>query len=132
MYPEKKGGSHKMARPQQNWGLLTLLLMRSGEFHNECIKQISCQFDQKFIFYYRNCLTSQRPGNPANSVQHEENLMLSQKSNFKFNRFYVNPISPCGLSANFRKLLHEILDESDVLLLCAIKVNDVWSFAIMR
>ena len=25
MYPEKKGGSHKMARPQQNWGLLTLL-----------------------------------------------------------------------------------------------------------
>ena len=24
MYPEKKGGSHKMARPQQNWGLLTL------------------------------------------------------------------------------------------------------------
>ena len=26
MYPEKKGGSHKMARPQQNWGLLTLLI----------------------------------------------------------------------------------------------------------
>ena len=25
MYPEQKGGSHKMARPQQNWGLLTLL-----------------------------------------------------------------------------------------------------------
>ena len=25
MYPEKKGGSHKMARPQQSWGLLTLL-----------------------------------------------------------------------------------------------------------
>ena len=25
MYPEKKGGSHKMARTQQNWGLLTLL-----------------------------------------------------------------------------------------------------------
>ena len=25
MYPEKKGGSHKMARPQQIWGLLTLL-----------------------------------------------------------------------------------------------------------
>ena len=25
MYPEKKGGSHKMARSQQNWGLLTLL-----------------------------------------------------------------------------------------------------------
>ena len=25
MYPEKKGGSHKTARPQQNWGLLTLL-----------------------------------------------------------------------------------------------------------
>ena len=25
MYPEKRGGSHKMARPQQNWGLLTLL-----------------------------------------------------------------------------------------------------------
>ena len=25
MYPEKKGGSHKMARPQQNWGMLTLL-----------------------------------------------------------------------------------------------------------
>ena len=25
MYPEKKRGSHKMARPQQNWGLLTLL-----------------------------------------------------------------------------------------------------------
>ena len=25
MYPEKKGGSHKMARRQQNWGLLTLL-----------------------------------------------------------------------------------------------------------
>ena len=25
MYPEKKGGLHKMARPQQNWGLLTLL-----------------------------------------------------------------------------------------------------------
>ena len=25
MYSEKKGGSHKMARPQQNWGLLTLL-----------------------------------------------------------------------------------------------------------
>ena len=25
MYPEKKGGSHKMARPQQNWGLLILL-----------------------------------------------------------------------------------------------------------
>ena len=25
MYPEKKGGSHKMDRPQQNWGLLTLL-----------------------------------------------------------------------------------------------------------
>ena len=25
MYPEKKGVSHKMARPQQNWGLLTLL-----------------------------------------------------------------------------------------------------------
>ena len=25
MYPEKKGGSHEMARPQQNWGLLTLL-----------------------------------------------------------------------------------------------------------
>ena len=25
MYPEKKGGSYKMARPQQNWGLLTLL-----------------------------------------------------------------------------------------------------------
>ena len=23
MFPEKKGGSHKMARPQQNWGLLT-------------------------------------------------------------------------------------------------------------
>ena len=28
MYPEKKGGSHKMARPQQNWGLLTLLTRR--------------------------------------------------------------------------------------------------------
>ena len=26
MYPEKKGGSHKMARPPQNWGLLTLLI----------------------------------------------------------------------------------------------------------
>ena len=26
MYPEKKGGSHKMAKPQQNWGLLTLLI----------------------------------------------------------------------------------------------------------
>ena len=25
MCPEKKGGSHKMARPQQNWGLLILL-----------------------------------------------------------------------------------------------------------
>ena len=25
MYPEKKGGSHKMARLQQNWGLLTLV-----------------------------------------------------------------------------------------------------------
>ena len=25
MYPEKKGGSHKMARSQQNWSLLTLL-----------------------------------------------------------------------------------------------------------
>ena len=25
MYPEKKGGSYKMARPQQNWSLLTLL-----------------------------------------------------------------------------------------------------------
>ena len=23
MYPEKKGGSHKMARPQQNWGVTT-------------------------------------------------------------------------------------------------------------
>ena len=30
MYPEKKGGSHKMARPQQNWGLLTLLTRRAS------------------------------------------------------------------------------------------------------
>ena len=58
--------------------------------------------------------------------------MLSQKSHFEFNKFYVNPISPCEFSAHFRKLLHEILDESDVLLLCAIKVNNLWSFAIMR
>ena len=30
MYPEKKGGSHKMARPQQNWGQLTLLTRRAS------------------------------------------------------------------------------------------------------
>ena len=30
MYPEKKGGSHKMARPRQNWGLLTLLTRRAS------------------------------------------------------------------------------------------------------
>ena len=30
MYPEKKGGSHKMATPQQNWGLLTLLTRRAS------------------------------------------------------------------------------------------------------
>ena len=30
MYPEKKGGSHKMARPPQNWGLLTLLTRRAS------------------------------------------------------------------------------------------------------
>ena len=30
MYPEKKGGSHKMARPQQNWGLLTLLTRQAS------------------------------------------------------------------------------------------------------
>ena len=34
MYPEKKGRSHKMARPQQNWGLLTLLTIL-GQGHDE-------------------------------------------------------------------------------------------------
>ena len=39
MYPEKKGGSHKMARPQQNWSLLTHNLEATINFKKKYIKK---------------------------------------------------------------------------------------------